>query len=38
MPTVGEARLEAGSPGEGYASRFSHAQETAAPGYYARVP
>jgi predicted alpha-1,2-mannosidase len=34
MPTVGEARLEAGSPGEGYASRFSHAQETAAPGYY----
>jgi predicted alpha-1,2-mannosidase len=34
MPTVGEIRLEAGSPGKGYTSRFSHAQEKATPGYY----
>jgi predicted alpha-1,2-mannosidase len=34
MPTVGELHLDAGSPGNGYASRFSHEQETATPGYY----
>jgi len=34
MPTVGEVRLEAGSPGNGYTSRFSHSEETATPGYY----
>lgn len=34
MPTVGEVRLEAGSPGKGYTSRFSHADELAVPGYY----
>lgn len=34
MPTIGEVRLEAGSPGKGYTSRFSHAQEKATPGYY----
>ncbi|HEV2327492.1 MAG TPA: GH92 family glycosyl hydrolase [Verrucomicrobiae bacterium] len=34
MPTVGEVSLDAGSPGEGYASKFSHAQELATPGYY----
>jgi predicted alpha-1,2-mannosidase len=34
MPTVGEVRLEAGSPGKGYTSRFSHAEEKATPGYY----
>jgi predicted alpha-1,2-mannosidase len=34
MPTVGEVHLNAGSPGNGYASQFSHAQETATPGYY----
>ena len=34
MPTVGEVRLEAGSPGKGYTSRFSHADEKAMPGYY----
>ena len=37
MPTVGAIQLNAGDPlkGEtGYASRFSHAQEVAKPGYY----
>jgi predicted alpha-1,2-mannosidase len=33
-PTVGELHLEAGSPGKGYVSRFSHDEETARPGYY----
>jgi predicted alpha-1,2-mannosidase len=34
MPTVGKVFLEAGSPGQGYSSRFSHDQEHAMPGYY----
>ena len=34
MPTVGDVHLNAGSPGDGYASQFSHAQEVATPGYY----
>jgi predicted alpha-1,2-mannosidase len=34
MPTVGEVQLKAGSPGAGYASKFSHAKEIATPGYY----
>jgi predicted alpha-1,2-mannosidase len=34
MPTVGELYLEAGSPGHGYASKFTHQQEHATPGYY----
>ena len=34
MPTVGEVNLDAGSPGKGYSSDFSHAQEHATPGYY----
>ena len=34
MPTVGEIQLDAGSPGKGYSSRFSHSQEKATPGYY----
>ncbi len=36
MPTVGDVRLNAGTPGagDGYSSRFSHTQETASPGYY----
>ena len=34
MPTVGDVHLDAGTPGNGYSSRFSHAQETATPGYY----
>jgi len=34
MPTVGEVTLDAGSPGKGYASRFSHQNEKAKPGYY----
>jgi len=34
MPTVGSAPLNAGTPGNGYASKFSHSQETASPGYY----
>lgn len=34
MPTVGKLYLNAGSPGEGYMSRFLHAQEHATPGYY----
>src|SRR5215469_11994056 len=32
MPTVGDIHLEAGSPGDGYASNFSHSDETATPG------
>jgi predicted alpha-1,2-mannosidase len=38
MPIAGEAKLEpgeVGKPGSGYHSRFSHDEETAAPGYYA---
>ena len=34
MPTVGDLQLEAGTPGSGYASHFSHAKEKATPGYY----
>ena len=34
MPTVGDVHLEVGTPGNGYISRFSHANETAHPGYY----
>ena len=34
MPTVGPVRLDAGTPGQGYASRFSHDQEHAIPGSY----
>ncbi|RYG64075.1 glycoside hydrolase family 92 protein, partial [bacterium] len=34
MPTVGEVALEPGTPGSGYASRFSHDNEKASPGYY----
>ena len=34
MPTVGAVHLDAGTPGNGYSSRFSHTQETASPGYY----
>ena len=34
MPTVGDIQLEAGSPGKGYTSRFSHGDELAVPGYY----
>jgi putative alpha-1,2-mannosidase len=34
MPTLGDVRLDAGSPGNGYTSRFSHAEEEATPGYY----
>jgi len=34
MPTVGDLQLDAGTPGDGYASKFSHAQEDATPGYY----
>jgi len=34
MPAVGEVTLDAGTPGKGYASRFSHQQEKAVPGYY----
>lgn len=33
-PTVGELHLNAGTPGHGYVSRFSHADEVATPGYY----
>ena len=38
MPIAGEVRLErgdAGKPGSGYISRFSHDDEVAQPGYYA---
>jgi predicted alpha-1,2-mannosidase len=34
MPTVGAVHLNAGTPGDGYVSRFSHAEEVAKPGYY----
>jgi len=34
MPMVGEVHFKVGSPGEGYASKFSHSQEVATPGYY----
>jgi predicted alpha-1,2-mannosidase len=34
MPTVGKVYLDAGSPGHGYSSQFSHDQEHATPGYY----
>jgi predicted alpha-1,2-mannosidase len=34
MPMVGDVRLNAGSPGDGYASKFSHEHEIATPGYY----
>ena len=36
MPTVGEVQLVAGDPGKtpGYASKFSHDNEAATPGYY----
>jgi predicted alpha-1,2-mannosidase len=34
MPTVGKVYLDAGSPGQGYSSSFSHDQEHATPGYY----
>jgi predicted alpha-1,2-mannosidase len=34
MPTVGDLQLDDGSPGNGYASKFSHTQEEAVPGYY----
>lgn len=34
MPTVGRVYLEAGSPGHGYSSKFSHEQEHATPGFY----
>jgi len=33
-PTVGEVKLDPGTPGNGYVSRFSHTNETAIPGYY----
>lgn len=34
MPTVGQVYLDAGSPGKGYTSSFSHSEELATPGYY----
>lgn len=34
MPTVGTVNMNAGTPGNGYASSFSHSREVAAPGYY----
>jgi predicted alpha-1,2-mannosidase len=34
MPTVGGTQLQAGPPGSGYFSRFSHKNESASPGYY----
>jgi len=35
IPTTGELKLTPGAnPGEGYRTRFSHADETARPGYY----
>lgn len=34
MPTVGNVNFNVGSPDDGYASKFSHAQERALPGYY----
>ena len=36
IPTVGDLKLTPGrNPGEGYRARFSHADETSRPGYYA---
>ena len=32
-PTVGEVKLDPGTPGNGYVSRFSHTNETATPAY-----
>jgi len=34
MPTMGNLNLAPGTPGHGYISRFSHAQESARAGYY----
>jgi len=34
MPIVGQAQFQVGKPGDGYSSKFSHAQEVAVPGYY----
>jgi predicted alpha-1,2-mannosidase len=34
MPTVGAVHFDAGQPGDGYMSRFSHTREAAQPGYY----
>ncbi len=36
MPTIGDVQLNPGDPGKmpGYASKFSHANEAATPGYY----
>ena len=34
MPAIGKVYLNAGTPGQGYESRFSHAQEHATPGCY----
>lgn len=34
MPMVGAEYWDVGTPGNGYESRFSHARETAHPGYY----
>jgi predicted alpha-1,2-mannosidase len=34
MPTIGSVHLDAGTPGDGYESTFSHTQEHASPGYY----
>jgi predicted alpha-1,2-mannosidase len=34
MPTVGKVYFEAGAPGQGYSSKFSHQQEHATPGCY----
>ncbi len=34
MPTVGDVALDAGTPGHGYASSFSHEEEHATPGFY----
>ena len=34
MPTVGAVSLDAGKPGSGYVSSFSHSREVAQPGYY----
>ena len=34
MPMVGDIQLDPGTGGNGYASHFSHAHESASPGYY----
>jgi len=34
MPAAGPVRWQVGTPGNGYASQFSHAREVATPGYY----